>query len=84
MKVAILDDYQNVALQLADWSRVPVCMRRSMCSTIISSILRAWSSACSDRSAAGAPNSRGRGRRRGQHRKMDRGQRSVRIGVCDE
>jgi hypothetical protein len=22
MKVAILDDYQNVALQLADWSRV--------------------------------------------------------------
>lgn len=33
MKVAILDDYQNVALRLADWSSVRQRTPRSPCST---------------------------------------------------
>jgi hypothetical protein len=45
MKVAILDDYQNVALRLADWSGV---RRHSeiTCSTTTLPSPRRWSSAC--------------------------------------
>jgi hypothetical protein len=45
MKVAVLDDYQNVALQLAT-GRASGATPRSPCSTTTLPIPRQWSSAC--------------------------------------
>ena len=46
MQVAILDDYENVALRLADWSGVRATRRSLMYSTTTLPIPRQSSSGC--------------------------------------
>jgi hypothetical protein len=55
MKIAILDDYQNVALKMADW----IALRRELKSQSLMIILRTWRSLLDGLRGSTAPDSPG-------------------------